>query len=151
MNLTDAFFDHVRSTLDSDGNEDLQAAEVGLAADLEMTPGIVSQLCKQAAHNARAAWERSESSKRIKVLRGMQQTLDFDDIDLDVRIPLGDSIVVALGNMTDERIRLRMDLRTKAHLEESRAYDDEMSAWMYARGLLLPGETIEECRDRLST
>jgi hypothetical protein len=140
------FEEHLENFRNEDGSYDLAAAEAARAEELTREPGEIDRLARKAASAERAAWERSETQNLRK--RFTQPALS-PDLELDVMVPLGGSMVARYGDMNPVRIRLRKDLRTKSHLDENRAYDAEMTHWMQTELLLDDGETIGEALRRL--
>lgn len=138
------FDEHVRQHIGPDGQADLNAAEKARAAELAATPEAVADLAAKAASDERRQWESQNSGKLRKQFAGGFEQLTLGGLDLDLFVQLGDSVAVRLGEMNEERIRIREDLRTDFHLREARAYDAEMTFWRNARRLLPPGGTIDD-------
>jgi len=135
------FEEHLEHYRDADGNYDLAAAEEARAHELAESEEEIANLAIKAAKQERAAWERNETANLRKQF--MQQALS-PELELEVKVPLGDSIAVQYGEMNHVRIRLRKDLRTKTHLDENRAFDTEITHWMQTETLLSDGESIGE-------
>lgn len=135
------FEEHLEKTRRDDGTYDLYAAEKALAEELAQTPGEVERLAAKAAHADRLKWEKRE---RENLGKQMQQSALSPELELDVKVQIGESTVVDYGEMNHQRIQLRKDLRTKVHLDENRAFDAEMTHWMQTEQLLGDGETIAE-------
>ncbi len=134
------FEEHLKDHRNDDGSYDLSATEAARADELAQEPEEIAKLAAKAAKQERAAWERSETASLRKQF--MQPAL-APELELDVLVPLGDSTAVRYGEMNHVRIRLRKDLRLKVHLDESRAFDAEMTHWLQTEPLLNDGETIE--------
>lgn len=135
------FEEHVQNHRNQDGSYDLEAAEHARADEIAQTPGELAALAAKAAKQERAAWERKETTNLRKQF--MQPALSTE-LELEVMVPLGDSVAVRFGDMDHKRIRLRKDLRTKIHLDEARAFDAELTHWMRTEQLLDDGQTISE-------
>jgi len=134
------FEEHVAHHRRADGGYDLGAAESARAAEIAASPGAVDELARKAAHDERVTFERRAGEHRRK-----QFTQGFEQLallDLEVLIPIGDGIVVPLGDMNEERIRIREDLANENFLKHSRAYDAESTFWRQARRLLPPGGSV---------
>lgn len=138
------FDEHVRRHTAPDGEVDLGAAEKDRAAELATTPEVVAELAAKAARDERRQWESQNSGKLRKQFAGGFEQLTLGGLDLDLFVQLGENVAVRLGEMNEERIRIREDLRTDFHLKESRAYDAEMTFWRNARRMLPLGGTIGE-------
>jgi hypothetical protein len=136
------FDEHVRRHTTGKGEVDLNAAERARAAELAATPEIVAELAAKAARDERRQWESQNSGKLRKQFAGGFEQLTLGGLDLDLFVQLGENVAVRLGEMNEERIRIREDLRTDFHLKEARAYDAEMTFWRNARRMLPPGGTI---------
>lgn len=139
------FEEHLEHYRNADGTYDLNAAEEARAKELADTPGAMQALASKAAKQERAAWERKETANLRKLFG---QAALSPELELEIKVPLGNSTVVAYGEMNHVRIRLRKDMRTKSHLDESRAFDTEMTHWMQTEQLLSDGETIAEAMSR---
>lgn len=135
------FDEHLAATRRADGTHDLAAAEQARYLELAQSPHILDELAHKAASAERRAWESQNREHLAAQFKIGQGEFTFD-LDLDAKVPLGDSIVVSLRDMNHERIRLRKDLRTRKHIDENRAYDREMSFWYAAEAMLPPGGTI---------
>lgn len=133
------FEEHLANHRNDDGSYDLAAAEQARADEIARTPGELAALAAKAAKQERAAWERKETNNLRKQF--LQPALS-SELELEVMVPLGDSVAVRYGDMDHKRIRLRKDLRTKVHLDESRAFDAEMTHWMQTEQLLDDGQTV---------
>lgn len=134
------FEEHLADHRNDDGSYDLAAAEDSRAKELAEDSGAIDSLARKAAKQERAAWERNETASLRKQF--VQPALS-PELELDIKVPLGDSTAVRFGEMNHVRIRLRKDLRTKVHLDEIRAFDAEMTHWLQTEPLLDDGETIE--------
>lgn len=139
------FEEHLENHRAPDGTYDLDAAEEDRRHEIETTPGEIVALAAKAARQEREAYLRQETQKLRKQF--MQPALS-SELELDVKVPLGDGDVVRYGEMNHVRIRRRKDLRTKSHLDENRAFDSEMTHWMHTEPLLDDGETIAEALAR---
>jgi len=135
-----SFEDHLESTKNEDGSYNLAAAQDARAKEILDSDEETEAIARKAAQQERARWESNET----KLLRKqfVQQALS-PDLDMDVKVPLGDDTAVRLGEMNWERIRIRKDLRTQHHLHEIRAFDAEMTFWQNTESLLGPDDTIE--------
>jgi hypothetical protein len=144
------FEEHLDNHRDADGNYDLDAAEADraaeIAATLAKTPAEIAKAAAKAAKQERRTWESRETQNLRKQF--MQPALS-PDLELDLKVPLGDSTAVEYRDMNDVRIRIRKDLRTKSHLDENRAFDAEISHWMQTEKLLNAGETVEQAQKRM--
>ena len=136
------FEDHLAHHRNADGSYDLAAAERALYQELAADPNVLDELARKAASNDRRAWEASNREHLAAQFKAGQGVLDFDNLDLDAKVPLGGSVVVRLGEMNHDRIRLRKDLRTKKHIEENEAYRREMEFWFAAEALLPPDKNL---------
>ena len=105
----------------------------------------LERLAWKAAKQERAAWARENSGSLRKQFH---QPALSPALELDLMVPLGNSVAVEYGDMNQIRIQLRKDLRTKSHLDENRAFDSEMTHWLQTQGLLTPGETIANALNR---
>jgi hypothetical protein len=139
------FEEHLENYRNDDGSYDLAGAEQARADELANDPGVIAHLAAKAAKQERAAWERNETANLRKQF---SQPALSAELELSVKVPLGDSVAVEYGDMDHKRIRLRKDLRTKVHLDENRAFDAEMTHWMRTEQLLNDGETIAEAMRR---
>jgi hypothetical protein len=135
------FEEHLQNHQNDDGSYDLEAAERARADEIARTPGEIAALAAKAAKHERTAWENKETANLRKQF--MQPALS-SELELEVMVPLGDSVVVRYGDMDHKRIRLRKDLRTKIHLDEARAFDAELTHWMRTEQLLDDGQTITD-------
>lgn len=135
------FEEHLESFRNADGTYDLAGAEQARAAELASDPGVMAKLAAKAAKHERSEWEKKETANLRKQF---EQPALSPELELDVKVPLGDSIAVAYGDMNHVRIRLRKDLRTKVHINENRAFDAEITHWMHTETLLDAGQTIAE-------
>jgi len=140
------FAEHLENYRNDDGSYDLVGAEEARAQELAENPGEIDRLAAKAAKQERTAWERQNAQLLGKQL---SQPALSPELELDAMVQIGDSTAVRYGEMDHKRIRLRKDLRTKVHLDESRAYDAEMTHWMQTEQLLSDGETISEALGRL--
>ena len=135
------FEEHLGNHRNDDGTYDLAAAEQARAEELAGDPGVIAHLAAKAARQERRDWERNETANLRKQF---SQPALSAELELNVKVPLGDSIAVEYGDMDHKRIRLRKDLRTKVHLDENRAFDAELTHWMRTEQLLSDGQTIRE-------
>lgn len=136
-----SFQDHLEDHRNEDGSYDLAGAEEARAEELAGDPDAIESLAGKAAATERRRWE-SNNSARLRKQFG--QPALSGELELDVMVQLGDNTVVRLGEMHRERIQIRKDLRTRTHLDESRAYDTEMTHWFQTEQLLDGDATIEE-------
>lgn len=135
------FEEHLENFRGENGDYDLAAAERARAEEIANDPGVIDHLAAKAAKQERAAWERTETANLRKQF---SQPALSPELELEVKVPLGESVAVAYGDMDHKRIRLRKDLRTKVHLDENRAFDAELTHWMRTEQLLNDGQTIRE-------
>lgn len=135
------FAEHLDNYRREDGSYDLAAAEEARYQELITTPEGIDLTARKVAREERAAWERTETANLRKQF--LQPALS-EELELDIKVPLGSSTAVRYGDMNHVRIRIRKDLRTKHHLDENRAFDTEITHWMQTEHLLDDGETIEE-------
>ncbi|HEY3435958.1 MAG TPA: hypothetical protein VGK41_09925 [Solirubrobacterales bacterium] len=135
------FEEHLDNHRRSDGTYDLDAAEEDRRHEVETNPREIVRLAAKIAKQERAAWQSQETANLRKQF---EQPALSPRLELDVRVPLGDGTVVRLGDMNQDRITARKDMRIKSHLDEIRAYDAEMTHWLHTEPLLDPGETIED-------
>lgn len=134
------FEEHLNRHRTADGEYDLAAAEKARADELRSMPEALDDLADKAANAERRRWESSNRDHLRKQFLAGQGSF----ADMDARVPLGDSVVVRLGDMNHDRIRIRKDLRTRTHLDENRAYDAEMTYWLDRERRLGPGETLDD-------
>lgn len=139
------FAEHLENYRNDDGTYDLVGAEMARAKELAQDPELIGELAAKAAATERRTWERQ--NRQLLGKQFVQAALS-PELELDLKIPIGDSTVVEYGRMNHVRIQLRKDLRTKVHLDESRAYDAEMTHWMQTERLLNDGETISDALGR---
>jgi len=124
---------------------DLAAAQAARADEIINSDEELEALAHKAAQQERSRWESNET----KLLRKQfAQPPLSPELDLDVKVPLGDDTAVLLGEMNRERIRIRKDLRTQSHLNEIRAFDVEMTYWQETESVLDADETISEAIHR---
>jgi hypothetical protein len=142
------FEEHVENNRRADGSYDLDGAEEDRRYEIETDPGEIVKLAAKAAKQEREAYLRQETANLRKQFA---QPALSPSLELDVKVPLGGSDVVRLGEMNHIRIRTRRDLRTKTHLDENRAFDTEMTHWLHTEPLLDDGETIEDAMARGGT
>lgn len=134
-----SFEDHLERFRHDDGTYDLAATEAARAAELIEVPGELERLARKAAKQERSAWESRETQNLRKQF---SQPALSPDLELATKVPLGDGRAVDLGDMNPIRIRERMDMRTKKHVDESDAYGREMEFWYATLAVLEPDETI---------
>lgn len=139
------FAEHLELNRRPDGAYDLDAAEKGRRLDLETNPAELARLAARVAASERDAWQRQETASLRKQFT--QPPLS-PSLELDVKVPLGDSTAVRLGEMTAARIRTRKDMRVKTHMDELRAFDAEMTHWLGTESLLRDGETVQDAIER---
>jgi len=141
------FEEHLEQHRNEDGSYDLAAAEQARIEDLRAsyTDDDLDRLAVKAAAQERRQWEKRNQGDLRKL---MAQSALSPELELDVMVPLGDSRVVAYGEMNRVRIQLRKDLRTKTHIDENRAFDDEMTHWFHTDHLLEDDETIAQAIQR---
>ena len=113
--------------------------ERAYAEELAADPSVAGMLAARAANADRKAWE---SRNREELKKQFRQPALSDDLELDVLVPLGKSDFVRLGDMDEIRIRRRMDLRTRKHVDENDAFGREMEFWYGTLENLPPGGTI---------
>lgn len=126
---------------DVDGQYRKDEAEQRLAEEYEKDPTKLKEFARSAARHERAVWETLETALLRKQY---QQPALLPDLELSLKVSLGESIAVAYGDMNRERIRIRKDLRTKTHIEENRAYDTEYTHWDNTEASLVATETIAD-------
>lgn len=137
------FDEHVRQHCTGPGEYDIAAAEDSRVAELMASPDALEDLARKAASDERHKWETRESEHlRSQFKAGFVQGALA--LDLDVLVPIGDSVAIELGDMNIERIRIRKDIRTKVHLRESDAYGREMEFWFAVESIIPPGGTIRD-------
>jgi hypothetical protein len=138
------FDDHVRQHITGDGSYDIAAAEAARVAELLATPDAIEELARKVASDERSKWEtRARDHLRSQFKAGFVQDSLFA-LDLDALVPLGDSVAVELGDMNEERIRIRKDIRTRVHLREGDAYAREMEFWFAVEAIIPPGGTVRD-------
>jgi hypothetical protein len=130
------FEEHLDNHRRTDGTYDLDAAEEDRRHEVETDPGEIVRLAAKIAKQERAAWQSQETATLRKQF---EQPALSPQLELDVRVPLGDGTVVRLGDMNSDRITARKDMRIKSHLDEIRAYEAEMTHWLRTEPLLNPG------------
>ena len=139
------FEEHLKNHRGDDGEYDLRAAEdaraTEIAEEIEADPKKIEALARKAAQKERASWESKATSTLRKQF--VQPALSAE-LELDLKVPLGDSVAVEYGDMDAKRIRLRKDLRTEIHIAEIRAYETEWTHWTNTEKLLDDGQTIRE-------
>lgn len=136
------FDEHLARHRNADGSYDLAAAEQARYQELSADPEVLDELARKAASAERRAWESSNREHLAAQFKAGQGVLPFESLDLDAMVPLGGSVVVRLGDMNHDRIRLRKDLRTRKHIEENEAYRREMEFWFHVEGELPPDGTV---------
>lgn len=141
------FEEHLANHRNPDGTYDLDAAEEDRRYDIEASPEGLLEYAAKAAKQERAAWQKQETSKLRKQF---QQAALSPELELETKVPLGDSVVVDYGDMDQVRIRTRKDLREEVHINEIRAYDAEITHWNQTLKLLDPSETIAEALNRVA-
>lgn len=142
------FDEHLDNHRRADGGYDLDAAEEDRRHELETDPGEIVKLAAKAAKQERAAWSSQETANLRKLFA---QPALSPELELDVKVPIGDSTAVRYGDMNRDRIRLRKDMRVKVHLDELRAFESEMTHWLHTEPLLNDGETIADAIERTDT
>lgn len=133
------FDEHVQRHKLPDDTYDLDAAEADRAAELAKSGPDVATLAAKAAKQERRNWE---SRNREALHKQFTQAALSPELELDVLVPLGDSVAVELRDMDQVRIQIRKDLATDNFLRHSRSYDAEMTFWRNTERLLPPGGTI---------
>lgn len=141
------FADHLSAHRNGDGSYDLDAAQDARIAEILADPGAIEGLAQAKAEGERRRWE-SQETKNLR--KQFTQPALSPELELDIKVPLGDSTAVDLGDMNEERIRIRIDLRTDVHRAEIRAYDTEVGFWRDTQRVLAPRETIGEAIARLA-
>ncbi|HCT81098.1 MAG TPA: hypothetical protein DGT23_31925 [Micromonosporaceae bacterium] len=139
------FEEHLQNHRNPDGSYDLDAAEEDRRYEIETNSEEITKFAAKVAKQERAAWLATETANLRKQF--MQPALS-PELDLDVKVPLGDSTAVPYGEMNHIRIRLRRDMRDEVHRREFRAYDAEITHWKQTEQLLDNGETIAEALNR---
>jgi hypothetical protein len=139
------FEEHLANHRNVDGTYDLDAAEEDRRYELETSPSEIVKLARKAAKHERKVWQDNETTRLRKQF--VQPALS-PDLDLAIKVPLGDSRAVDYGDMNHDRLRLRKDLRTETHINENRAFEAEMTHWTQTEQLLNNGETIAEAINR---
>lgn len=139
------FADHLENHRRTDGSFDLDAAEKDRRFELETNPTELAKLAARVAAGERETWQREETRSLRKQF---SQPALSPALELDVKVPIGGSTAVRLGDMNHERIRLRKDMRIKVHLDESSAFQAEMTHWLGTEQLLSGDETIQDAISR---
>lgn len=139
------FEEHLENNRRADGGYDLDGAEDDRRYELETDAGEIIRLAAKAAKQERAAWESQETAKLRKQFA---QPALSPELELGIKVPIGDSTAVRFGDMNHDRIRLRKDMRINVHLREIRAFETEMTHWLHTEPLLQDGETIEDALNR---
>lgn len=139
------FEEHLENHRRTDGSYDLDAAEEDRRFELETDHAEIVKMAAKAAKQERSAWQSTETANLRKQFA---QPALSPELEMDLKVPIGGSTAVRYGDMNHVRIRTRKDLRIKTHLDESRAFDTEMSHWLHTEPLLNDGETIQEAIDR---
>lgn len=142
------FEQHLANHRNPDGTYDLDAAEEDRRYEIETSPEGLLEYAAKLAKGERDAWQKQETSKLRKQF---QQSALSPELELEAKVPLGDSVAVEYGDMNEVRIRTRKDLRTEVHINEIRAFETEITHWNQTLKLLDPGETIAEAMSRDST
>jgi hypothetical protein len=142
------FEEHLANHRNPDGTYDLDAAEEDLRYEIETSPEGLLEFAAKVAKQARDAWQKQETSKLRKQF---QHPALSPELELEAKVPLGDSVVVDYGDMNEVRIRTRKDLRTEVHINEIRAFETEITHWNQTLKLLDPDETIADAMSREST
>lgn len=137
--------EHLANHRNADGSYDLDAAEEDRRYELESDPAEVVKLAAKIAKQERIAWQAKET---MNLRKQFAQPALSPELDLELKVPIGDSTVVEYGAMNHDRIRLRKDMRLKVHLDELRAFDIEMTHWLHTEPLLHDGETINDALQR---
>lgn len=135
------FEEHLENHRLADGGYDLDAAEEDRRYELETDRDEIVRLAAKVAKQERSAWQSQETANLRKQFA---QPALSPELELDVKVPVGNSTVYRFGEMDLVRIRLRRDMRLKTHLDENRAYDTEITHWLHTEPLLNNNETIEE-------
>lgn len=139
------FEEHLVNHRNPDGTYDLDAAEEDRRYEIEASPeGIVAYAAK-VAKQERKAWHDKETAKLRKQF---QQAALSPELELQAKVPLGDSVAVEYGDMNLDRIGLRKDLVTKVFIDHTRAFDAEITHWNQTLKLLDPNETIADAMAR---
>jgi hypothetical protein len=139
------FEEHLENHRNPDGTYDLDGAEEDRRFEIETSSEEITKLAAKVARQERKAWQDRETAKLRKQF--MQPALSTE-LEMEIKVPLGESTVVEYGEMNIDRIKLRKDLRLKVHLDEIRAYEAEMTHWLQTEPLLGPGETIADAIGR---
>jgi len=139
------FEEHLENHRLADGTYDLDAAEEDRRHELETTPAEIVKLAAKLASKERTDWQSKETANLRKQFA---QPALSPELEMDLKVPIGASIAVRYGDMNQDRIGLRKDMRVKVHLDEGRAFDTEMTHWLNTETLLNNGETIEAAIQR---
>jgi hypothetical protein len=140
-----SFDEHLENHRRPDGSFDLDAAEEDCRFALENNPQELLKFAAKAAHQERVSWVNKETTNLRKQLA---QPALSPSLELDVMVPIGDGTVVRFGDMTRDRIALRKDMRLRVHLDETRAFEAEMTHWLHTEELLIGGESIGDAMSR---
>lgn len=145
--MTADFLDHLNATR-TGGEYDLDRATKSLATEIEANlltnPSARAEVARLAAQRKRNKWSRQSSASLRKQFEQGQMSFDLGAADLSVKVPLGDNVVVDLGEMNEQRIRRRRELRLSTHRDEMRAFEAEMAWWDQVLGHLKPNATLKE-------
>lgn len=135
------FEEHLEQHRNDDGSYDVAAAEQSRAEEILENYGEeeLGRLAAKAAATERRNWENRNGANLRKQLT---QGALAPELELDAMVQIGDSTVVRYGEMDAQRIRLRMDLRTKVHMDENEAFNSEQRHWLETLALLDDDETI---------
>lgn len=134
-----SFDEHVQRTKNEAGEHNLDLAEKSRYEELLADEDALDEVIRKAVQSERSRWQTSEREHLNDQFKAGQLTLGTD---FDAMVPLGESRFVRLGDMNQIRIQQRKDLRTKKHIDENRAFDNEMSFWLGVEALLEPGGTV---------
>jgi hypothetical protein len=140
-----SFDEYVLNHRRSDGSFDLDAAEEDRRFELESNPQELLRLASKVAHQERVAWTNRETASLRKQFA---QPALSPALELDVMVPIGDGTVVKFGDMNRNRISIRKDMRLRVHLDETRAFEAEMTHWLHTEELLKGGESIGDAMAR---
>lgn len=140
-----SFEEHLENNRNADGTYDLDGAEEDRRYEIESDPSEIVKMAAKAAKQERTTWQNNETANLRKQFA---QPALSPDLELETKVPLGNSTAVSYGDMNHVRIRTRKDMRVKTHLDEARAFDAEMTHWLHTEDLLSDGETIRDAMDR---
>lgn len=141
------FEEHLENHRREDGSYDIAAAEAARADEIResYTDNDLDRLAEKAARDERRAWERTT---RGNLHKQMLQPALSPELELDAKVQIGESTARRYGDMDELRIRMRMDLRTKVHMDENEAFNAEQRHWLDTLNLLDEGETISQAMGR---